>query len=179
MKQDDKLSLKEQRFVQAYVATGGRNAAKAALAAGYSDAGNGASARTLGHRLMHRPRVLQAIREEMERSLRAGVVLGGSVLIDLAQSATSESVRLQAALALLDRGGMQLANRTEHRHVIEDNRTDAEIRAQILEMSRALGLTNLLQAEVVPMPALADSRGDVEDVDANEVTVGDGKSIYD
>jgi phage terminase small subunit len=177
MKKDDQLSPKEKRFAQTYVATGGRNAAQAAIAAGYSDAGGGASARTLAYRLLHRPRVLQAIREETERNLRGGVALGSNVLVELAQKATSESVRLQAALALLDRGGMQLANRTEHHHVIEDNRTDAEIRAHIVEMSRSLGLYSLLQAEIVPMAVLPGSRADVEDVQSKDVT--DARSIYD
>jgi hypothetical protein len=178
MKQDDKLTPQERKFVQHFVALGGRDATRAALEAGYSPSGNKASARVLAHRLIHRPRVMQAIKEATERKLRAGVVIGASVLEDLAKSATSESVRLQAALALLDRGGMQLANRTEHLHVIEDKRTDAELRAHIIELSRSLGLVPVLPADIV-QPALADSRGDVEDVQAEEVTVSDGKSIYD
>jgi hypothetical protein len=179
MRRDDPITPKEQQFVQAFIRLGGRNATEAALQAGYSPTGNRASARELGSRLLRRPRVMQAIKEATERNLRAGVVIGASVLEDLAKGATSESVRLQAALALLDRGGMQLANRTEHHHVIEDQRSDAELRAHILELSRSLGLVPVLPADIVQPIALANSRGDVEDVQSIESPVADGRSIYD
>ena len=131
-----KVSARELRFAQAYVRMGGMNGTQAAIAAGYGQSG----AHVAAHRLLRRPHVLAAIKDETERGLRAGVAIGASVLEDLAKNAASESVKLQAAQALLDRGGMRLANLTEHHHVIEDRRTDSELLARVNQLTRELGL---------------------------------------
>lgn len=142
MSQDRKISPKELRFVQAYVRLGGMNGTQAAIAAGYGVSG----AHVQAHRLLRRPHVLSAIKDETERGLRAGVAIGASVLEELAKTAASESVRLQAAQSLLDRGGMRLANISEHHHIIEDRRSDSELLDRINELSRELGIG----AKVIP-----------------------------
>jgi hypothetical protein len=165
----EKLTPKQTRFVRAYIATGGNNATQAAIAAGYSPAGKGAGAAVAAHRMLRMPHILEAIKEETERRLRAGVALAASVLEELAKNGKSESVRFQAAQALMDRGGMQLASLSEHHVIVDDRRSDDEIRAHVLKLSRELGLTNVLPADVVTPPALADRRGDVEDVQVMDV----------
>lgn len=144
LKQNDKLTPKRKAFVKAYLATGGKNATQAAIAAGFSNKGNGAS--VIGCRLLQDPAVLAAIKEEATRRLRAGVALGATTLEELALNAQSESVRLQAAQALLDRGGMQLASLSEHHVVVKDERSDEELRARVEQLQRELGLS----AKVIP-----------------------------
>ena len=94
--------------------------------------------------------VVAAIKEEAERRLRAGVALGATTLEELALNAQSESVRLQAAQALLDRGGMQLASLSEHHVVVKDERSDDELRARVEQLQRELGLSaKVISGEVV------------------------------
>ncbi|MET0084379.1 MAG: hypothetical protein ABW079_15335 [Sedimenticola sp.] len=47
--------------------------------------------------------VQQAIKEEAETVIRSGLAVAADVLVDLARNASSESVKLQATTALLDR----------------------------------------------------------------------------
>jgi phage terminase small subunit len=132
----EKLSELESGFVAAYLATGGVNATQAALTAGYSE--NGAAVRA--HELLKRPRVLAAIREGAEQALQRGVAMAADVLADLAKNAKSEAVKLKAAEALLDRGGLMLVARSEHTLNIVDKRSDAELREQVARLTRELGL---------------------------------------
>ena len=143
------LTARQLGFVKAYVKLGGMNATQAAIAAGYSGKGDRNGAAVAASRLLQRPVIIQAIREEVERTLRAGVALGASVLEQLAREGKSESVRLQAAQALLDRGGMQLASLSEHHVVVEDKRTDAELLNRVQELARELGVgTRVIPGEL-------------------------------
>lgn len=125
----------QRKFVLAYCANGG-NGAQAALAAGYAEG----SARQRASELVTNPRILAAIREETERRLRSGVALGAKVLLDLAENAESEAVRLKAAEALLDRGGLLLIARSETVHRVIDERSDEELLARLRALSGELGL---------------------------------------
>jgi len=156
-----KLTHKQQAFVRSYVRLGGMNATQAALAAGYSGKDGGAGAGVAASRMLQKPHILHAIREETERTLRAGVAQGAQVLLDLASNAQSESVRLQAATALLDRGGMQLASMSEHHIVVEDRRTDAELLSRVEELSRELGVgSRVIPGELSSVsPALVANPG--------------------
>jgi hypothetical protein len=58
----------------------------------------------MASRLLRRPAVLKAIRDEVGRRLTAAAPLGVAVLESLARSARSEQVRLSAARELVDRG---------------------------------------------------------------------------
>ena len=78
------------------------------------------------------------------------MALGATTLEELALNAQSESVRLQAAQALLDRGGMQLASLSEHHVVVKDERSDEELRARVEQLQRELGLSaKVISGEVV------------------------------
>lgn len=159
----EKLTKRQAAFVKAYIATGGTNATQAAITAGYSVAKGKAGPATQAHALLQLPHILEAIRKETERCLQAGVALGANVLYELASDGKSESVRLQAAQALLDRGGMQLATLSQHTVTIEDKRTDDELRARVEQLQRELGLTaKVIPGEVVPPPQI-EKRLDVSD----------------
>lgn len=143
----DGLTPRQRRFVTEFVRLGGK-AGAAALSAGYAKG----SADVRASELVRMPKILAAIREESERRLCASVAMGAETLVHLAQNAESESVRLQAAQALLDRGGLLLAHRTEHVHTLRDERTDQELRDRILALAHEVGLPAKL-LDVTPQPA--------------------------
>ncbi|MCW5750875.1 MAG: terminase small subunit [Alphaproteobacteria bacterium] len=148
----DSLTPRQAKFVTSYVRLGGKPQA-AGLAAGYS----GRSAHVSASKLLRLPKILAAIREETERRLTANVALAAEALVNLAETAESESVRLQAAQALLDRGGMLLAHRTEHVHTLRDERTDQELRDRILALAHEVGLpAKLVDVTPAALPAPAD-----------------------
>jgi phage terminase small subunit len=157
-----KLSAREAAFVAAI--SQGLKKGDAAVAAGYAPS----SAHVSASRLLNRETVLKAIRENAEKQLSAGVAVGARVLLELAESAKTDDVRLRAATALLDRGGMQLIRQSETRHIVDDRRTDAELLEHVKTLSRQLGvpldsrIIDVDPVEVAPaaLPAPADPFGD-------------------
>lgn len=129
------LTEKQRAFVTEFVGNGA-NRRKAVVSAGYSEKGIDQTA----HHLLSLPHIQQAIREEAEDLLNSNVGIAAKVLVELATNSKSDSVRLQAAQSLLDRGGLPFVRQTEHKHTLEDNRTDAELRAHIKRLSDELGL---------------------------------------
>lgn len=118
------LNERESLFVVEYVARSGTvgAGADAALAAGYSN-GNRNAAHSMASRLLRRPAVLRAIKEETGQRIAAAAPLGIAVLEALAQSARSEQVRLAAANSLVDRGYGPVVSRSANLNVgtsIED-----------------------------------------------------------
>lgn len=99
------LDERETLFVVEYVARSGTRGAgaDAALAAGYSN-GNRDAAHSMASRLLRRPAVLRAIKDETGRKIAAAAPTGVAVLEHLALNARSEQVRLSAANSLVDRG---------------------------------------------------------------------------
>jgi len=146
------ITDRQRHFVELYVQTGGRNASACAIAAGYGVAGAGVAA----HRLLKRDYIIDAIRLETERVFRANAPIAADAIFALAKDAKSESVRLQAAETWLNRAGMLLVNKSEHRHVIEDRRSDAELHEHIIRLARELGLSaKVIDGRVIPeIPAL-------------------------
>lgn len=130
------LTEMQQRFVYALVELGG-DATKAAAHAGYSR-GNGNHQTVEAHRNMHNPKVLAAIREEADKRIRGGALLGASVLIQLTQHADTDTVRLKAATELLNRTGLSFVQKHEVTH--KDERTDKEMEAYLIMIARKHGL---------------------------------------
>jgi hypothetical protein len=103
------LTPQQSAFAHHYVTNGG-NAAKAARAAGYS----AKSAREIGHALIHKNHVVDAIRDEQKRLLSgelATIALNTlkSVMLD---KAAPTGARVDAAKAVLDRGGLPSTSRS-------------------------------------------------------------------
>jgi hypothetical protein len=98
------LSDREAAFAREYVERGGKRGAgtEAVLAAGITR--NRAAARVRASEMLHNPRVLQFLRDELTRKLNAGAALGVATLMDLCQNARSEQVRAACANSLIDRG---------------------------------------------------------------------------
>jgi phage terminase small subunit len=99
------LSERESLFVVEYASRSGTRGAgaDAALAAGFSN-GNRDAAHSMASKLLRRPHVLRALKDETGRKIAAAAPVGVAVLAYLAINARSEQVRLSAANSLVDRG---------------------------------------------------------------------------
>jgi phage terminase small subunit len=167
----DQLTSKQRLFIEHYIAIGGRDAAKAATLAGYLK-----GAKVTAFRLLRNPLILQELRTLAERKLKSNVALGAAVLEDLARNAKNESVKLKAAEALLDRGGLMLATISRHEVTVTNSRTDKELLERVEQLTRELGLGAKVidqpPPQIHPLPAISAMPGqvtDVELVDAVEV----------
>lgn len=150
----------ERTFVVAYLETGGRNHTTAAQIAGFG-AGNNASARQQGWRLVHRPRVLAAIREEADKRLKTGAILGASVLIEIAETPGHKD-QMKAAVELLNRAGLIVA--TKHEVEVTDNRTTSTLLARVHELAQRLDIDpRKLLGQATGAPQIVDA--EFEDVE--------------
>lgn len=129
------LLPKQRAFVVAMLETGGQNNTKAAQIAGYS-LDNYDAARATAWRLAHDPKILAAIKEEANRRLHSGAILGASVLLEIANDPTHKD-RFKAASELLSRGGLVMA--TEHKITVE-RRDDKGMIDKITVLAAQLGL---------------------------------------
>lgn len=153
----------QKRFVIAMLETGGANVTRAAVMAGYGEIG----AQQTGSRLQHQPSIQIAMREEAEKRLRAGAILGASVIIEIAAD-PSHKDRFKAAERLLGQAGLGIE--TVQRHIIEDHRKDNEIEDAIIMMAKRHGLD----------PAkLLGKKADVVDAEFTEVDEGSMAGLED
>lgn len=102
------LTEKQSRFVDAYVANGGRLKA-AAIEAGYAER----SAHVEANRLMKNPLICQEIHRECMLRLARDAPVALQAVSGLMQSAKSELVKLQAAQDWLDRAGFKPVDRKQ------------------------------------------------------------------
>jgi phage terminase small subunit len=110
-----KLTEQQRRFVLALLMQAIPNFAQAARDAGYSDAFDGAKVRAF--ELMHNPRILAALKEEMSKRIALGAIVGIYGLQAIASDPDHKD-HLKACVALADRGGyspiVQQEIRVEH-----------------------------------------------------------------
>ena len=132
-----KISPQQRAFVVALLETGGQDHTKAARLAGYGGANPG-SARVQAHRLMTADHILAAIREEAEKRISSHALLGAEVLVEIAKDVTHKD-RMKAAVELMNRSGMLVAQKVEHEHVhrVED---DADKVRRVAALATKLGL---------------------------------------
>lgn len=144
------LDEREALFVVEYVARSGTAGAgaDAALAAGYSN-GNRNAAHSMASRLLRRPNVLRAIKDETGQRLAAAAPVGVAVLENLAQSARSEQVRLAAANSLVDRGYGPVVSRSA---VIRADTTVEDLLDKLEKKERAQS-----QEAMIDVTPLSDS----------------------
>lgn len=91
------LTEKQDAFVSAYVASGGK-VGLAATRAGYAS-------KNEGSRLLREPKIIKAIQQRMQDEIGTAAVSALGTVKKLAQSARSDYVRLEAAKDLLNRAG--------------------------------------------------------------------------
>lgn len=157
----------ERTFVVAFLETGGRNHTTAAQIAGFG-AGNDKSARQQAWRLMHRPRVLAALKEEADKRLKTGAILGASVLIEIAETPGHKD-QYKAAVELLNRAGLIVA--TKHEVEVTDNRTTTTLLARVHELAGRL--------QIDPRKLLGQAAGTPPVLDAEYEEVGSADGLED
>ncbi len=149
-----KLRRRQQLFVYWICELGGnvRKNTEAARRAGYT--GGEDTMKATAYRLMNDTDVLAAIKEEAEKRLHSGLLLGTSVLLEIANDSFHKD-RLKAALAIMDRAGMHA--KSEHTVNVNDARTDKEVIDRIGMLAARLGLDpqKLLGRPVVDAEFLA------------------------
>lgn len=128
------LSVEQRQFVVAMVEMGAPTPTDAARVAGYGGSTNVSSA--AGRRLMSNPKVLAALREETEKFIGGCVLVAAKVLLNIALT-TGHKDQKAAASELMTRGGMLI--KTEHKVVVEDNRTPDDVIRKIIEIARTTG----------------------------------------
>lgn len=131
------------------------NETAAARIAGYSQPKSDSSA------LMRNPKVLAAIREEADKRVRGGALIGAKALIEIASDPMNKN-RFQAAQALLDRAGLQVVAKQEILVEHTDNRSNEELISFIKTMAVKHGLDpkvllgeNAIEGDFVEVSATA------------------------
>lgn len=170
------LTPRQRNFVKHYITLGGVNAAQAATLAGYSngDAGGRGSA-IAAYRLLRNPAILAEIRVQAEKRLQSNVGMAAQIIEDLARNAKNEGVKLKAAEALLDRGGMMMATISRHEVAVIHKRSDDELRARVEQLAKELGLAGRViehrPAATPPVPAIegVEAKDGAIDVDPDPV----------
>lgn len=127
------LTENQQRYVVALVEQGGRNATMAYQKATGCTPEN---AQKNAWR-MNTPSVMAAIREEADRRLRSGAILGASVLVEIAEDVLHKD-RFKAAIRLVESAGLIVA--TQHNVTVEDKRSSDEILRAIGRIAKEGGL---------------------------------------
>jgi phage terminase small subunit len=145
-----RLGAMQQKFVEAYMEMGGRpsRATDAALQAGYANKNKNALSATAS-RLITNPRVIAAIREEADLRVRAGAILGASVLIQIAEDPTHKQ-QFKAAVELLNRADLIVASK--HEVTVDDKRPDKdELVGRVNDLAERLGIDpNILLSKQSP-----------------------------
>jgi phage terminase small subunit len=113
------MTLKQDAFVDAYVANGGQGT-QAAKDAGYSESG----AHVEANRLLKNPLIIQEVHRRTVMAIGAALPSALKTITRLSSGAKSEYVQLEASRDLLDRAGMRAAQRIDHR-------VDGELRVSI------------------------------------------------
>ena len=131
------INPQQREFVFALMGQGlTLNYTEAARSAGYATTEG--SQRDAGYRLAHDEKVLAAIHEEAYKRLRAGTLAATALLTEfVAAEAVDPAVRLKAATALMDRGGLHA--RSEHLVAVTHSDDRAAKVARLVELARAQG----------------------------------------
>jgi phage terminase small subunit len=133
------LTPRQREFVRAMLETGARDHTLCARMAGFT--GDDNTMRVTAHRLAHDDKVLAALKEEADKRIRSGAVLGASVLSEIAMNPTHKD-QLKAAIELLNRAGLITAtlHKHEHAHVVSTSADEKAQIASIVEKAARLGI---------------------------------------
>jgi len=153
------LDARQRRFVVGWIQNRGKNGARVARAAGYSDKGEACKVRA--HYLLQNPKIQKALHEEAGRRLDGMAAVAVSVL-QLNMASANPKARQAAADSVLDRTGF--ARRTEQVVDIEDKREKRSY-DQLL----ALVADKLQKHNLIAPPAPAAIPAPVVDAEFTEV----------
>jgi len=164
------LTAMQRRAVVAFLETGGREYKRAYQLAGYT--GNDNTLRVGAHMLFHNPKVLLAIKEEADRRLKAGAVLGASVMVEIASNPLHKD-QFKAASRLLDQAGLGIISESKITH---EHTTDKDVIARIERLAKQLGMD---PQKLLGSNATAPAAEKPEAIDAEFTEVSDGDNLED
>jgi phage terminase small subunit len=121
----------QRAFVVAMVSGGANNATQAAMVAGYG--GTDDAKRAAAKHLMRTPKVLAALREEADKFMISGVLVGARAVMEIAMDPLHKD-RLKAAVYLQERAGLQVT--TKHEITVKDTRTPDDVIRSIVDMAK-------------------------------------------
>jgi len=105
-----RLTRRQDKFIREYVANGGKGTA-AAREAGYAEK----SVHVEACRLLRNPLIVQEIYKQTTIAIGAALPKAFRTIERLSGEAKSEYVQLEASRDLLDRAGMKVPDRVDHR----------------------------------------------------------------
>jgi hypothetical protein len=156
----------QQAFVVAMVTGGANNPTQAAMLAGYG--GTDTARKVAARDLMRNPRVLAALREEGDKFLRSGAIVGARAVMEIAMDPHHKD-RFKAGVELLNRADLIVA--TKHEVVVTDNRTAPEVLQAIVAMAQKNGID--------PKTLLGYDPDDILDVEFTEVEPRSAEGLED
>ena len=131
------LTEKQTAFIKEFAMSG--NGTQSAIKAGYSEK----TAYQKAHQLKYQ--FIREIEDETRRMMQGAVPGALAQIVDLAATATSEAVRLQAAKDILDRSGLKPTERIEN--ITVEKSTD-ELRK---ELAQLMGSVTEPEEEEIPL----------------------------
>ena len=131
------LTEKQTAFIKEFAMSG--NGTQSAIKAGYSEK----TAYQKAHQLKYQ--FIREIEDETRRMMQGAVPGALAQIVDLAATATSEAVRLQAAKDILDRSGLKPTERIEN--ITVEKSTD-ELRKELAQLT---GLATEPEEEEIPL----------------------------
>lgn len=153
------LTVGQRGFVVALLDAPTEDNSLAALRAGYG--GNKNSAGVASFHMMRNQKVIAAIREEADRRLRAGAILGAKAVIEIAADSKHKD-RFKAAVELMNRAGLLVE--TRHHVIVDDNRDTTALKEEVAQMLGRLFQQPVLPAIAAPMDA------EFVEVDVNDIS---------
>ena len=149
LRENKQLTEQQLTFIEHYFQTGHkRNSAKAA---GYKHPDKSA------WDLLQNELVLEHLIELIRKNQKAEALVGHKALLELATD-SPPAVRLKAATELLNRSGLMVVQQHEHKHTVEDLRSDEEIKAQIQAIADELNIKTV-DGEVIEDAKLVEAIG--------------------
>ena len=131
------LTEKQTAFIKEFAMSG--NGTQSAIKAGYSEK----TAYQKAHQLKYQ--FIKEIEDETRRMMQGAVPGALAQIVDVAATATSEAVRLQAAKDILDRSGLKPTERIEN--ITVEKSTD-ELRKELAQLT---GLATEPEEEEIPL----------------------------
>ena len=105
-----KLTKKQMLLIDTIVATG-CSVTKASKVAGYSD---GESGRVTASKTLRLPHIQEYMQQRIRESIGLNATIASKKVLDLASSAKSEYVQLEASKDILDRAGYKPIDKAMH-----------------------------------------------------------------
>ena len=105
-----KLTKKQRLLIDTIVATG-CSVTKASKVAGYSD---GESGRVTASKTLRLPHIQEYMQQRIRESIGLNATIASKKVLDLASSAKSEYVQLEASKDILDRAGYKPIDKAMH-----------------------------------------------------------------